>query len=189
MSKSTLLPTSSSQLEKRLSQTLSTISHIPIPIHLLWQAENCPAALLPWLAWSLSVDEWDENWSDEQKRHTILESIEIHRTKGTPSSIRRVLASAGYGEIDIIENTADIRYNQKGTYNGDYLHGAVDTHWATYKIILKRPISIEQAEQVKRLLANTAPVRCHLVGLSFEQASNLYNNKITHNGEYSYGVA
>ncbi|MEG9499899.1 phage tail protein I [Mannheimia indoligenes] len=189
MNKLSLLPTNSSKLEKRLSQTLSEISHIPIPINLLWQVKTCPATLLSWLAWSLSVDEWDENWSDEQKRNTILESIEIHQTKGTPSSIRRVLASAGYGEIDIIENTADILYNNSNTYNGDYLHGATETHWATYKIILKRPISIEQAEQVKRLLAHTAPVRCHLVGLSFEQANNLYNQKITYNGEYSYGVA
>lgn len=185
----TLLPVSSSALEKRLSQTFAQISDIPVPIHLIWQAKNCPNELLSWLAWSLSVDEWDENWSDEQKRESILNSIYIHQTKGTLTSIRRVLASAGYGEVDVIENTADILYNQTASYNGDYMHGATDTHWATYKVILKRPISTEQSEQVKRLLANVAPVRCHLVGLSFEQANNLYNNKITYNGEYSHGVA
>lgn len=185
----TLLPVSSSALEKRLSQTFAQISDIPVPIHLIWQAKNCPNELLSWLAWSLSVDEWDENWSDEQKRNSILNSVHIHQTKGTPYSVRRVLASAGYGNIEILENTSSILHNAENSYNGDYIHGATDTHWATYKIILKKPISIEQSEQVKRLLANTAPVRCHLVGLNFEQVNNLYNRRITHNGEYSYGVA
>lgn len=189
MNKISLLPIGSTPLERRLSHTFSAIAAIPVPINLLWQAEHCPKALLPWLAWSLSVDEWDDNWSDEQQRNSILNSIHIHKTKGTVAAIRRVLASAGYGEVEILENTAAILYNQANTYNGDYLHGATDTHWATYKVVLKRPISIEQSEQVKRLLANTAPVRCHLIGLSFEQANNLYNQQITYNGEYTYGVA
>ena len=51
-----LLPIGSSKLEKQLSNTFSAIAEIPVPIRLLWSAENCPINLLPWLAWSLSVD-------------------------------------------------------------------------------------------------------------------------------------
>lgn len=189
MSKMSLLPIGSTRLERKLSLTFATISDIPVPIHLTWQAQHCPTSLLPWLAWSLSVDEWDENWSDEQKRNSILDSINIHKTKGTVASIRRVLASAGYGDVDILENLSEISYDGHHTYNADYVHGATESHWATYRIYLKRPISLEQSEQVRRLLANTAPARCHLLGLHFEQANNLYNHQISHNGQYSYGVA
>ncbi|WP_439327885.1 phage tail protein I [Lonepinella sp. BR2357] len=184
-----LLPIGSTPLEKKLSQTFSAISDIPVPIHLLWQAKHCPTNLLPWLAWSVSVDEWDSEWSDETKRNSILASFSIHKIKGTISSLRRVLASAGYGNVQILENMSAIQYDVTKSYNGDYVHGSTESHWATYRIYLNRPMSIEQGEQVRQLFANTAPVRCHLVGLHFEQANNLYNQKITYNGEYSYGVA
>lgn len=189
MSDQTLLPVGSSKLERNLSQTLAAIADIPVPINLLWQAEHCPDAMLPWLAWSLSVDEWDDNWSDEQKRQTILNSINVHKTKGTINSIRRVFFWGGYGDVTIIENTAAIAYDGTKTHNGDYVYGAIDTHWATYRIYLNRPITIDQAEQVRQMLANTAPARCHLAGLHYEQAANIYNGRIDYNGEYTYGVA
>ena len=62
-----------------------------------------PYQPLTMLAWSLSVDEWDDEWSEESKRQAILNSIHIHKHKGTISAIRRVMKSVGYGEVDIIE--------------------------------------------------------------------------------------
>ena len=55
----------------------------------------CPEALLPWLAWALSVDDWDSLWPESIKRNLIAESISIHRIKGTVSAIRRVLRVLG----------------------------------------------------------------------------------------------
>ena len=52
----------------------------------------CPAALLPWLAWGLSVDTWDTAWSEADKRDAVARSIEYHRQKGTRLSVDRVLA-------------------------------------------------------------------------------------------------
>lgn len=189
MNKNSLLPIGSTRLERKLSLTFASISDIPVPIHLTWQAKHCPTSLLPWLAWSLSVDEWNDEWSEDQKRNTILESVNIHRTKGTVASIRRVLASAGYGDVEVLENMSAILYDNTKNYNGDYVHGSTESHWATYRIYLKKPITIEQAEQVRRLLSTTAPARCHLLGLHFEQANNLFNHQITYNEQYSYGVA
>lgn len=90
MNKNSLLPIGSTRLERKLSLTFASISDIPVPIHLTWQAKHCPASLLPWLAWSLSVDEWDDEWSEDQKRNSITDSINIHKIKGTVASIRRV---------------------------------------------------------------------------------------------------
>ena len=48
----------------------------------------------PWLAWALSVDTWDSNWSTEVKRAFIAESLAVHRQKCTLAAIRRVLNGA-----------------------------------------------------------------------------------------------
>lgn len=189
MNNRNLLPPNQTALEKRLSFELSQIFNLEVPISLLWHAEHCPTALLSWLAWTLSVDEWDDNWSEEQKRNTILQSARLHKQKGTVASIRRVLQSAGYGDAEIVENLDLKRYDGQGKYDGVYFYGDEVIHWAMYRIYLKRPITVEQAEQIKRLLNNTTPARCHLAGLHFEQAQHLYNNIIRYDGTYNYGVA
>lgn len=53
----------------------------------------CPATLLPWLAWKLSVDWWNENWPETRKRAAIAASPDIHMKKGTPSAIRKAIES------------------------------------------------------------------------------------------------
>ncbi|SMB82394.1 phage tail protein, P2 protein I family [Pasteurella testudinis DSM 23072] len=186
---SKLLPPNQTALEARLSAVLSQIFDIETPITALWHTRYCPVELLGWLAWSMSVDEWDDNWSEEQKRNTILEAAKLHKQKGTIASIRRVLQSAGYGDATILENLDLQRYDGTAKYDGTYFYGDEAIHWAMYRIYLKRPVSIAQAEQVKRLLNNTAPARCHLAGLHFEQAQYLYNNVIRYDGTYTYGVA
>lgn len=51
-----------------------------------------PAFLLPWLAYGESVDAWDADWSEADKRIAIATSIEQHRRKGTRASVETVLA-------------------------------------------------------------------------------------------------
>ena len=53
---------------------------------------TAPAWLLPWLAYGESVDTWDADWSEEDKRTTIASSIAQHRIKGTRASVETVLA-------------------------------------------------------------------------------------------------
>lgn len=68
----------------------------PEIISTLWSSAHCPAALLPWLAWSLSVDEWDETWDESTQRRVIAASIGIHRKKGTLGAVRAALNSLGH---------------------------------------------------------------------------------------------
>lgn len=75
-----------------------------VPIRQLWSPQTCPAAQLPWLAWALSVDEWDATWPEETKRQVIAASIEQHRKKGTVGALRRALQRLGY-EVEIDEQT------------------------------------------------------------------------------------
>ena len=86
-----LLPPNSTLLERALEQGVARLGEVPYPLDLLWNPQACPADLLPWLAWGLSVDSWDAEWSEQAKRDAVAGSIALHRTKGTPASVKTVL--------------------------------------------------------------------------------------------------
>ena len=91
----TLLPPNATAQERALEKAISKISDIPVPIRDVWNPWKCPDKLLPWLAWALSVDEWNADWTEEQKRRTIAASVEVHRKKGTIGAVRKALESFG----------------------------------------------------------------------------------------------
>ena len=99
----TLLPPNSTPLERALAAVIARISDVPVPVGDLWHPARCPAPLLPWLAWSLSVDDWSSDWPDAQQREVIAASVEIHRHKGSRWSVRRALSVMGYGDCDVTE--------------------------------------------------------------------------------------
>lgn len=43
------------------------LSGITVAIRQVWTPEECPVELLPYLAWALSVDQWDKDWPAEKK--------------------------------------------------------------------------------------------------------------------------
>lgn len=94
---SELLPPSSTALERRLTEACSDTDSLPVPIRSLWNADECPVRLLPWLAWSLSVDDWDPAWDESAKRAAVKASLPIHKKKGTIGAVRKALAALGYG--------------------------------------------------------------------------------------------
>lgn len=89
----TLLPPSATNLERSLDLAGARIGEIPVPIGALWSAETCPENALAWLAWSLSVDEWDGRWPVDVRRAITAQSIQVHRVKGTVGAVRRALAA------------------------------------------------------------------------------------------------
>ena len=59
----------------------------------LWTPARCPAKFLPYLAWALSVDVWDDDWDEATKRRVIESSIRVHRIKGTRGAVEEALAA------------------------------------------------------------------------------------------------
>ena len=55
-----LLPPNASALERAIAATGAGIDTLPVAVRDVWNPATCPVALLPWLAWALAVDEWDE---------------------------------------------------------------------------------------------------------------------------------
>lgn len=185
----TLLPPNASETERAISTVVAERTQsISAPIDQLWNADTCPVALLPWLAWAFSVETWEHGWSEDVKRNVIRSSIQVHRQKGTVQSVKAALKSAGYGDAEVIERFGWEFHDGAATHDGATTYAPPD-HWAEYRIKLARPITVEQAAQVRALLRNVAPIRCHLKALDFTEALNIHDARITHDGQFTHGVA
>ena len=97
-----LLPPNATQAERDIEAATARLEAVPTPLRQLWNPNTCPVALLPWLAWALSLDVWNANWSEAIKRERIRTAIAIQRRKGTARSVREVVQSFG-GTIAIRE--------------------------------------------------------------------------------------
>ncbi|MES2905075.1 MAG: phage tail protein I [Pseudomonadota bacterium] len=86
-----LLPPLATAQERALEQTIAATFNIDVDIARLWNPLTCPAPLLPWLAWGLSIDLWDADWSEATKRAAIADAIPFQQRKGTRASLRTVL--------------------------------------------------------------------------------------------------
>lgn len=140
-----LLPPNSTDLESAIAK-VAGFDVRPEVIATLWDADACPAPLLPWLAWALSVDEWDDAWTEDQQRATIKGSIALHRKKGTPWAVRQALARIGLTRTALVERP----------------DGA---HWAEFDLditVEDRPITEALHAQLLRILAAYKPARSHL---------------------------
>lgn len=146
---------------------------------------SCEAALLPWLAWAFRVD--ISNLPEARQRKLIAQSIEIHRYKGTPKSIKLALQKTGHGECEIQEGLDAGRYDGAIQHAATHYHGTNPGYWARYRITLRRAMTIYEAEQVKRLLADIQPARCELVSLFYNKLLS-YDGAVRHDGQYTHGV-
>jgi phage tail P2-like protein len=181
-----LLPRNSTPLERAASLAIGRFNP-PKIVPSLWNAATCPPAVLPFLAWALSVDEWDHDWSIDKKRAVIAAARQIHKKKGTPFSVRTALASLGQPDAEILERADCIRRNGVAIRNGVHRRRGL-AGWATYRVILKRPVTIDQAFQIKRLLAAVQRNCIELLAIDYSQAAIRRNGLVLRDGNYTRGV-
>lgn len=186
--RASLLPQNTTELERAFEQTSARVADVPVPLRPLWDADDCPDALLPWLAWSLSVDDWSSDWAIGTQREVIRQSVNVHRRKGTIGAIRRALIAAGYGDATVIERAGGASYGGASLHDGSVDHGPGD-HWAEYRVTMARPITNEQALMVRAILASVAPLRCHLKVLDYSEVAFLHNAAVSYDGAVNYGAA
>jgi phage tail P2-like protein len=186
---SELLPPNATALERAVTVAQRHLSELPVDTRHIRNPATCPAPLLPFLAWELSVDEWNPAWGDDVKRRVIAESISVHRRKGTRGAVRRAL-EALFGDVGftLVEGAAGGLYEGENLHSGATFYGQAE-HWAKYSVYINRPISQQMAADVRRILAAVAPARCHLLALNFEQALNAYDGVIRYDNTYTHGVA
>lgn len=152
----------------------------------------CDAAWLPYLAWESSISD-SEGWAfaetEEAKRQLIAGYIDKHRHKGTPSVIRQLFRDLQLGEIHIIENAARFKWNGEANFDGTRVFGGGEGDWAKYAIEMKRPITNRQAQLIRELLQQIAPLRCELLYLDFRGTPIKWDGEIHFDGEYNFGAA
>lgn len=98
-----LLPPNALPSERAMEEACAAqIEGIPNPIRAVKNAEDCPVELLPWLAWEYSVDTWNTDWTEQEKRNAIKRAEYIHRHRGTPAAVEMSLSDSPFS-TEIIE--------------------------------------------------------------------------------------
>lgn len=144
-----LQPSSRTELEKNIGE--SQIYPVDHPVSKLWNADTCPSHLLPWLAWALSVDYWDEAWPDSQKRAMVKAAWRAHKYKGTCGAIDDVLAPFGL-KTSFIEWWQTVPQGLPGTFNLDLFND-------------DRMLNAEEIKEVQRLINAVKPLSRHIGAL------------------------
>lgn len=152
---------------------------------------ECEAKWLPWLAWENSIgsaEGWDFAETETARRQLVADYISKHQHKGTPAAIRRLFRDLQLGEVDILERVADRFWDGGIKFDGSHQFGGQVGDWAKYAIVLKRVISVRQADIVQRLLAEITPARCELIRLDYRSSALKWDGEISFNGQYTYGA-
>ena len=184
---SRLLPPNSSALERALADVSARISNLPVSIASIWNAATCPESMLPWLASTLSVDVWDDAWPEETKRLAVATSLEINRRKGTSAAVQAALESAGHGDATIVERVDYQLRNGTKLRNGIYGRGGA-SRWATFKVILNRPVSTRWAEQIRQRVIYAQRLSCEFVQLKYSASSMMRDGTTPRDGTHLRGL-
>ncbi|UYU32459.1 phage tail protein I [Siccibacter colletis] len=156
MSDDRLLPPGTSTLEVAAARAAAEIARVPVLLRTLWSPESCPTRLLPYLAWTLSVDRWDENWPEATKRSVIASAFYIHKHKGTISALRRVVEPLGF-LIQIRE------------------WWQTDEQPGTFRLVVgvqENGITEAMFQELERLINDAKPASRHLTGLSISLSTD-----------------
>lgn len=143
---SSLLPPNSTVLESAILES-SGSPGLPVPIADLWNPATCPLAVLPWLAWAVSVDEWDETWPEATQRAVVAAAIDIHRRKGTVGAVRQAITVTG-------RQSALVEWWQMTP------PGAVHTFRVEVEIE-DRGVAVAELETMERQVTAAKPARSH----------------------------
>lgn len=113
-----ILPPESTPLERALlSVELASLAEVdPALIATIWNPWTCPAILLPWLAWALSVDIWSDDWSEIEKRREIALSPMLHRLKGSVWAVKTAAERLGL-PIELTEWWETVPSGRRGTFS------------------------------------------------------------------------
>jgi phage tail P2-like protein len=90
----TILPPNSTAPEKGLADVAWRLNSPPDVAQVI-DADSISADLLPWLAWSRSVDAWNLSETDGVKRASVTGAAQLHRLKGTVEGFRRLCSLFG----------------------------------------------------------------------------------------------
>ncbi len=151
MSDNTLLPANATELQKDLDETVSfRLGSLDIPNAWLMNPNLCPEHILPWLAWAVSVDVWNDEWAVETRRSVIRASLTVHQQKGTIGALKSALSAFSFENIEVQE-----------WFN----YGGEPYHFKVFIEILTADFDILELTEVYSVIQTTKNVRSYLESL------------------------
>ena len=178
-----LLPINASKLLKDLERSGLKISYLEAKNKDVLSPDKLGIDILPWLAWSLSIDSWSDDWSSDVKREMVKNSISLHRIKGTKKAIKQALDIVGvFGDIvewwEVTPKMIPHSFNIT-TYLNDNLNENSDVI-----------IDLDTQKKLINLIENVKPARSHFnfkLGVRFEsQVSYVVSSRVRQFANFSF---
>lgn len=145
-----LLPPNATSLLRDLETVTGRAFNLEALNRFVNNPSQAPQYVLPWLAWALSVDDWDDAWSEEVRRKVIKASIEVHKKKGTIGALRKALESFNY---------TNIKVEEWFEYGGD------PYFFRVFFDVVEPGFDVNILPQVQKVISSTKNARSHLESL------------------------
>jgi phage tail P2-like protein len=110
----------------------------------------------------MSVDEWDNQWSEVTQRDFIKQSALSHCHKGTVGSVRRALDSLGV-TVDFLEWFDDVHDVALAPIHHTTPHTFVLIAWANHNLYSSHEVFLnpQRYKSICRVVEQVKPVRSH----------------------------
>lgn len=155
---SSLLPPNAESSEMALEAAMRADIDIT-QVGSLWNPDNCPTEVLPFLAWGLAIARWDPQWTEEERRAAIWDAIPFHRRKGTRAILREVLDRFN----PLLEIVEWFEANPRQAPHTFEVRLAAN-------LIPPSFLSAETAEAIIRDVASVKPARSHFTFVQYLEA-------------------
>ena len=147
----TLLPPSSSKLQRDLEEVFANrIVSLGKQGRNVTKPDIAAEHILPWLAWEMSVDVWNDNWAVEVRRGVINASLFVHKKKGTIGALKKALGALGVDGLQLEEWFE---------YGGD------PYHFRVFIEIISSGFDLNILDEILAVIINSKNVRSHLESL------------------------
>jgi len=165
-----LLPQNSTKFEINFEQAFARVSDVSTPARTFNNPMLAPSVALPWLAWEQSVDYWNREWNDEQKRNTIASAYFVHCHKGTIGALELALSS-----LNIAVRVEE--WHKMSPIGAPF----------TFKIhIESNQIGVTQAqiEELLKIVQNSKNLRSHMIDqtITVKSETEVYTAAVTQLG-------
>ena len=145
-----LLPPNATNLLKDLESILSGQLDLQTLNRFVNNPNEAPANILPWLAWTVSVDDWNDAWSETVRRNVIKASIEVHRRKGTIGALKKALQAFNYQNVKVEEW---------------FDYGADPYFFRVFFDVVEPGFDVNIIPDVQKVITSTKNARSHLESL------------------------
>ena len=166
--KRSMLPPNATRLERAFEGATDKL-RAP-DVHTLWNAYDCEERLLPWLAWAMGVEVWDDTWPVSVRRSTIAAAMKIARHRGSVWAVKEALIAAGYAGAEIEEGLPPLRHNGAQLRDGLETYGG-GNRWAMFRLIADlgedKGVSGKELTQLTELVNNAKPARSQLTEIEY----------------------